>query len=57
VKFSKYNRRKRKHKPTHESAEAFAIKTMLKDQSEGIEMPVSFYESLARKNETGKWEK
>jgi hypothetical protein len=56
MKFTK-NNQKRKRKPTKESAEIFAIKTMLDHKANGVELSSNFYESLARKNETGKWDK
>jgi hypothetical protein len=55
MKFTKNHKRQRR--PTHQQAETFAIKTMLSHQANGIELSDSFYESLARKNETGKWDK
>jgi hypothetical protein len=55
MKFSKGNR-KRKHRPNRKNAETFAIKTMLSHKTEGIELPVSFYEELANKNQKGEWQ-
>jgi hypothetical protein len=58
--FTKYNNpnKKRIHRrPTRQEAETFAIKTMLDHKANGIELSSDFYASLARKNETGKWDK
>jgi hypothetical protein len=60
MKFSKHNNPNRKRvqrRPTHQEAETFAIKTMFDHKANGIDLSANFYESLARKNETGKWDK
>jgi hypothetical protein len=56
MKFSKYNRKCNHRRPTRQDAEIFATKMMLDHKANGIDLPIDFYKSLAKKNETGEWE-